>query len=197
MPTPNSTKPQRKRWRSSRRSRPVRWLALAGFMGVGKSRLGRELSRELGLPFFDCDVMIERAAHLSIPQMFAQQGESVFRYYESEVLKYLIQRENGIVSLGGGAFVSASNRSMLKARGPVVVLHASPETIYERTKNTPRPLLKVPDPIARIRELLDERQSAYAEGDIHVSTDGRSTTEVLEDVLQQLALYRKRQLPSS
>lgn len=171
--------------------RPVRWVALAGFMGTGKSRIGRELAKALYLYFVDTDEAIERAASSAIPHLFNQQGEAVFREYERLMLERCTRLDRAVISLGGGAFISEHNQNILKARGPVVVLRASPETIYQRTRRSDRPLLKTENPLERIRELMKDRESAYAQGDIQVSTDSRPSSDVVQEIVEKLWLYRK------
>ncbi|WP_157442429.1 shikimate kinase [Deinococcus misasensis] len=173
--------------------RPVRWLALAGFMGTGKSRVGWELSRRLLLNFVDTDKVIERVSGMKISEIFEYYGEETFRAYEREVLKRTTHLDLAVVSLGGGAFVNPENRAVLKARGPVVVLHATPETIFQRTRKSDRPLLKVEDPVARIKTLLQERGPAYAEGDIHIHTDHHPSEQVVLEIIEKLWEYRHAQ----
>lgn len=166
--------------------RPVSWLALAGFMGTGKSRVGWELSRELALHFIDTDKLIQRVTGLSVPQLFEAYGEATFRAYEREVVRRVVRIDNAVVSLGGGTFLSPENRRVLLSRGPVVVLWASPETIFERTRRHPRPLLQTEDPLGRISGLLSEREGAYREGTLHVSSDDREASVVVSDIIERL-----------
>ncbi len=166
--------------------RPVSWVALAGFMGTGKSRIGWELSRELSLHFVDTDKLISRVVGKTIPEVFAERGEGFFRACESEVVRRVTRLEHAVVSLGGGTFIHESNRRELLRRGPVVVLTASPETVYARTKNSDRPLLRVPDPLSRISELMREREGAYQLGTIHVHSDGRPSEEIVAEIIERL-----------
>ncbi|WP_157448935.1 shikimate kinase [Deinococcus peraridilitoris] len=166
--------------------RPVSWVALAGFMGTGKSRIGWELSRALALHFVDTDKLIARVAGRPVPELFAQEGEARFRAFEREVVRRVVRLDYAVVSLGGGAFVAPENRQTLLARGPVVVLWASPETILKRTQHTDRPLLKTEQPLERIRGLMAEREGAYREGTIHVSSDGRASSEVVDEIVGKL-----------
>jgi Shikimate kinase len=110
--------------------RPVSWLALAGFMGTGKSRIGWELSRRLSLTFIDTDKVIERVSCMRISDIFEYYGEATFRDYESEVVRRTLRLDEVVISTGGGTVMRPQNREMLKSRGPVIVLWASPETIY-------------------------------------------------------------------
>ncbi|HWG83845.1 MAG TPA: shikimate kinase [Deinococcales bacterium] len=166
--------------------RPVTWVAMVGFMGTGKSRIGWELSRALALHFVDTDKVIERVSGMPISQIFELFGESTFREYEEEVVRRVTRLDQVVVSCGGGTFVNPNNRARLLARGPVIALHASAETIFKRTRRFPRVLLQVPDPIGRIVELLEARRPAYGEAHIHVSTDGRHSKDVVEEIVQRL-----------
>lgn len=166
--------------------RPVTWVALAGFMGTGKSRVGWELSRALALHFVDTDKLITRVVGKSIPEVFAQEGESYFRACEAEVVRRVTRLDHAVVSLGGGTFIHEGNRRTLLERGPVVVLWATPETVYQRTRHSDRPLLRTPDPLDRIRTLMTEREEYYRQGTIHVHSDGRPAEEIVEEVIDRL-----------
>ncbi|GAA5512624.1 shikimate kinase [Deinococcus carri] len=166
--------------------RPVTWVALAGFMGTGKSRIGWELSRALALHFVDTDKLITRVVGKSIPEVFADEGEGYFRACEAEVVRRVTRLDHAVVSLGGGTFIHEANRRTLLERGPVVVLWASPETVYQRTRHSDRPLLRTEDPLSRIRTLMDEREEHYRQGTIHVHSDGRPAEEIVEEVVERL-----------
>lgn len=166
--------------------RPVTWVAMAGFMGTGKSRVGWELSRALALHFVDTDKLITRVVGKSIPEVFAQEGERYFRACEEEVVQRVTRLDHAVISLGGGTFIHEANRHHLLERGPVVVLWATPETVYQRTKHSDRPLLKTEDPLSRIKSMMDERESMYREGTIHVHSDGRPSEEIVEEITDRL-----------
>lgn len=170
---------------------PVSWVAMVGFMGTGKSRIGYELARALALHFVDTDKVIERVSGLSIPQIFEVFGEATFRAYEEEMVERVTRLDGVVVSCGGGTFINPLNRARLLGRGPVVALRASPETIYRRTRRFPRVLLEVPDPIGRIVELLTLRAPAYAQAPIQVSTDGRHSRDVVAEVVARLVAWRE------
>ena len=178
--------------RRYRLERPVTWVALAGFMGAGKSRIGWELSRRLGLNFIDTDRVIERVSCLRIPDLFELYGEAVFRDYETEVVRRSLRLDDVVVSTGGGTVMRAENRELLLSRGPVVLLSASPETIYKRTRRHKRPLLEIGNPVERITELMNARQGAYdAAASIRVSTDGRYSADVVEEIVEKLWAWRE------
>lgn len=174
--------------------RVVTWVAMAGFMGTGKSRIGWELSRRLQLTFIDTDRVIERVSGMRIPDVFEFYGEGVFRDYETEVVRRCTRLEEVVVSTGGGTVMRPENRALLRARGPVVVLYASPETVYRRTRRHRRPLLEQGDPQERIRQLMAARQEAYdAVASIKVSTDGRNSADVVEEIVGELVAWKERQ----
>jgi shikimate kinase len=174
--------------------RPVSWIALAGFMGTGKSRIGWELSRRLSLTFIDTDKVIERVSCMRISDIFEYYGEATFREYESEVVRRTLRLDEVVISTGGGTVMRGQNRDMLKSRGPVIVLSASPETIYLRTRRSQRPLLQVANPIEKIYELMEARKEAYADvAAFHVSTDNRHSSDVVEEIVDKLWLWREQQ----
>lgn len=175
--------------------RAATWIVLAGFMGAGKSRIGWELSRRLSLNFIDTDRVIERVSCMRIPDIFELYGEQVFRDYETEVVRRCLRLDEVVIATGGGTVLRPENRRMLKERGPVVVLTASPETTYRRTRRHRRPLLEVNDPVLRIRELMRERQPAYDDvASFKVSTDQRRSSDVVEDIVEHLVLWQRNRL---
>ncbi len=174
--------------------RPVTWVAMAGFMGTGKSRVGWELSRRLSLTFIDTDRVIERVSNMRIPDIFELYGEAVFRDYETEVVRRCVRLDEVVVSTGGGTVSREENRRLLKARGPVVVLTASAETVFRRTRRNRRPLLELGDPEKRIRDLMAARQAAYLDvATLTVSTDGRASHEVVDDIVERLSQWASAQ----
>lgn len=176
--------------RYHRIDRPVTWVAMAGFMGAGKSRIGWELSRRLQLTFIDTDRVIERVSCMRISEIFELYGEAVFRDYETEIVRRCTRLDDVVISTGGGTVVRPENRALLRARGPVVVLEASPETTYKRTRRNRRPMLEVGDPEARIRSLMAERTPYYAEvATITVSTDGRDSGDVVDEIVAGLEAW--------
>lgn len=172
--------------------RTVTWVALAGFMGTGKSRIGWELSRRLALTFIDTDRVIERVSCMRITDIFEVYGEETFRSYETEVVRRCLALDEVVVSTGGGTVVREENRNLLKSRGPVVVLTASAETIYKRTRRHRRPMLEVGDPTERIRTLLAARADAYDDvASFTVSTDGRDSSDVVEEIVGGLGAWHR------
>lgn len=173
--------------------RPTTWVSLTGFMGVGKSRIGRELAHELMLHFIDLDGYIERETGLTIADIFRHLGEETFRRLEAEAVGELVQKDFMVLSLGGGTFVSPENREKLLNRGIVVALWASPETIFERVGRKPgkRPMLEGEDPLGRIQQMFLQREPIYRQAHIHVSTDGRRVQEVVKEIIEKLWDYTK------
>jgi shikimate kinase len=161
-------------------------------MGTGKSRIGWELSRRLSLTFIDTDRVVERVSRMRISDIFETYGEQAFRDYETEVVKRCLRLDEVVISTGGGTVMRPENRELLRSRGPVVVLHASPETIYKRTRRHKRVLLEMGDPTERIRTLLAERSAAYDDvATFKVSTDGRNSADVVEEIVQKLVQWQE------
>ncbi len=166
--------------------RVIHNLALVGFMGTGKSSVGRSLAEHLHFAFVDTDELIESRAGKSIPEIFAQHGEPVFRDLERKVVAELATQQRLVISTGGGLAANAENLASLKMHALVVCLWASPETIWERVRSqSHRPLLKTPDPMGKIRELLVQREPFYKQSDVLVNTERRPVKEVVQHVLHQ------------
>ena len=167
-------------------TRPIHNLALIGFMGTGKSSVGRLAASLLHFTFLDTDHVIEARAGRSIAEIFQQEGEPAFRDWERRVVEELTRRTKTVISTGGGLPLNEANLVSLKTHALVVCLWASPETVYERVRGAEhRPLLKDPDPQARIRELLAVREPYYRQADVLVSTEMRSVRDVAVQVIHQ------------
>jgi shikimate kinase len=135
--------------------------------------------------------VIERVSCMRVSEIFELYGEAVFRDYETEIVRRCTRLDEVVISTGGGTVVREDNRRLLRARGPVVVLEASPETIYRRTRRHRRPMLETADPQARIRALLDERRPVYADvATITVSTDERDSRDVVAEIVERLESWR-------
>lgn len=166
--------------------RSIQNLALIGFMGTGKSTVGRHVAETLHYTFLDTDKVIEARAGKTISDIFAQDGEPAFRDLERRIVEELTRRTNTVIATGGGLPVNEANLASLKTHCLVVCLWASPEHIWERVKaHDHRPLLKDPDPQARIRELLATRAPFYRQADVLINTDARCTREVTNQVIHQ------------
>lgn len=168
-------------------------LYLVGFMGTGKTTVGRALAQRLGMQMIDSDTEIERRAGLSIPEIFQQQGESSFRELERTFVLGGHPAAGCIVSCGGGLVVQPGMIDELRKRGVVICLTARPETILTRTQTSRnRPLLETGDPIARVRDLLAQREPAYRAAGTQVLTDMRPLSEVVAHV-QRIYLREARE----
>ncbi len=161
-------------------------LALIGFMGTGKTSVGRLVAEHLGYEFLDTDELIQTATGRSITDIFAQDGEPAFRALEQRVVQELAGRRHTLISTGGGLPLHAPNLTSLKQHALVVCLWASPEKIWERVcHQSHRPLLHAPDPRAKIHELLALREPFYKQADVLVNTDLRTMREVTHQVVHQ------------
>ncbi|SDE26927.1 shikimate kinase [Paracoccus isoporae] len=153
-------------------------IALVGMMGVGKTAVGQEIARQLGVAFTDTDAEIERAAAMSIPEIFARDGEAFFRDRESVVLARLLDGACGVISTGGGAWIQPQNRTLIRAAGIAVWLEADLDTLWHRVRQRPtRPLLMTEDPRGTLVALIEQRSPVYARADLRVRTDSRSDIE--------------------
>ncbi|MDR2436682.1 MAG: shikimate kinase [Endomicrobium sp.] len=165
-------------------------LALTGFMGVGKSVTGKILSEELHRAFFDTDVLVEKKKGLPINMIFEKFGEKEFRHTESEIIKTLSQQDSSIISCGGGAVLNPLNIKLLRSKGTIINLYASPETIFERIKtDLTRPLLNRRNPLDEIRKLLELRKKFYSDCDYAFNTDGLAPKQVVNNILNAIYNY--------
>lgn len=160
-------------------------IALIGYMGTGKTTIGKRLARRLGLSFVDTDAYIEKQQGKSISRIFEQEGEPAFRRMEETVLETLAAEENLLISTGGGIVLSEQNRKLLKERTFLVTLTASPGAIYSRVRgNTDRPLLQEADPYQKIVDMLEARKPYYEIGDIIIPTDELSEKICIERIVE-------------
>ncbi len=157
-------------------------VVMVGMMGAGKTAVGRALAVRLGVPFLDSDAEIESAANMTIPEIFARDGEPFFRHKESQVIARLLDEERGVLSTGGGAFLSEANRRMISEKGVSVWLKADLQTLWNRVRHRDtRPLLRTPDPRATLRDLYEARVPLYSQADISVISDGDTAIETMVD----------------
>lgn len=169
----------------------VQNIILAGFMGTGKSSVGRKLAERLGWTFIDTDELIEARAGRTISEIFAVDGEPAFRAMESEIARELSKVRAHVVSTGGGMVVNEANLRALEEAGAVVLLEATPEAIYQRIAHqSHRPLLAKPDPRAEIERLLTQRAEAYCRVPIKVQTDGKDQQTIAHEILARLGLIK-------
>jgi len=159
-------------------------IILVGFMGTGKSVVGKLLAKKLNRDFLESDDMIEAKEKMPIKDIFEKKLEPYFRLVEKEVIKEAAKRENIIISAGGGAIIDEDNFNNLKNNGIIICLKASPETILKRTKGLKtRPLLNVPDPKKRIEDLLAKRELYYNKADYSIDTDNLSIDDVVLKII--------------
>ncbi len=158
-------------------------IVLVGFMGTGKTSVGRRLASQLRMRYVDTDDIVERDNRRRISDIFAEDGEPAFRELESEAVRKVSKLCNHIIATGGGVVLKEVNMTELKQNGIVFCLTATAEEIYRRVGHQPhRPLLQTPDPLAKIRSMLEERHSYYSEADHMVSTTGRSFGEIITHI---------------
>ena len=162
-------------------------IILIGFMGVGKTSVGKKLAKNLEVDFIDTDCEIEKYANRTIPDIFEIYGENHFRELETKVLKDLIQKDDIIISTGGGIIISKENREILKDEEKIIFLDANAETIIEHLSKevNKRPLLKDSENLhKRINELMSMRYNKYKEVcDIRIDVNGKNIDEVISQIL--------------
>jgi shikimate kinase len=160
-------------------------IALIGFMGAGKSAVGRELSRRTGWPRHDTDEMIREQFGISIPDIFARHGEPAFRDAETTLLKTLQRGLAGIVVTGGGIILREENVRLLRGMGRIIWLDADEEVLWQRaSRHSTRPLLQTPDPRARFAQLLRERLPHYqTAADYRINTSSSSIAQVTDEII--------------
>ena len=165
---------------------------LIGMMGCGKSSVGRKAGEILAVPFVDTDEIIEGRLQMSIPHIFEKYGEAYFRVMESDAARQAASLPGAVISTGGGMVLRPSNMAILKAAGVVIYLRCGAEQLYERTKDDSiRPLLGVPDRLARIKELLAEREPLYNKySDLTVDIECATIEELSEMICDE---YRRNQ----
>lgn len=159
-------------------------IVLTGFMGTGKTAVGKELARILQRRIVDIDEEIERRQEMKIADIFANFGEDYFRKVETETIRDFSRLDNLVISTGGGAVLRKENMDALKEKGVVFCLCASPQVILERTKgNQDRPLLNVENPMAKIEELLACRKPFYEAAGIMIDTHNKPPLDIAEEII--------------
>lgn len=172
-------------------ARLIRPVVLVGMMGAGKSAVGRELAQRLGVPFRDSDAEIERAAAMTIPEIFARDGEAFFRDREAEVIARLLDGSAAVLALGGGAFLHPGTRARIRERGAAVWLKADLALLWARVQRKEnRPLLKTADPKGTLAALLAAREPVYALADLVVEV--RPEAPIEATAAQVLAVLASR-----
>ena len=169
-------------------------IVLVGFMGSGKSSVGRIAARTLGFQFLDTDQLAVERAGRSIADIFAEEGEPAFRRRESDLARELESARGRVISTGGGLVVNPENLESLRRHALIFCLWASPEVIFERVRHqSHRPLLQTPDPLGKIRELLATRAPFYKQADVLVGVDYRAPVETARFIA---ASYRRQRASS-
>ncbi len=181
---------------ASRKKQPVAALAVAkpvvliGMMGAGKTTIGKRLAPRLGLPFFDVDEEIEKAAGMTVADLFESHGEESFRRGEAQVIARLLAGPPHVLATGGGAIVNPETRALIKEKGISVWLRADVDTIFKRATRRPtRPLLRNEDPQGTLTRLLAAREAFYGEADIVVDSCLGPHERTVEAVLEALAPF--------
>jgi len=166
---------------------PEKNLILIGFMGTGKSSVGKALAKKTGRTLIDVDQRIEEKEKRRIADIFEKDGEAAFRRLENEAIREAAMNSGAIITTGGGAVIDPENLLVLKASGVLVALEASPETIFQRVKDSRhRPLLHSSDVPGEIRRLLEVRRPYYQKADLVFTTDGKSPAQVAEEIAAKL-----------
>ena len=163
-------------------------IYLIGFMGAGKSTIARTLVREQGCSLVEMDEQIVEEQGMSINEIFEKYGEDHFRDIESRLVEDLGKKKGMVVSCGGGVVVRKENVQNMKSSGKIVFLTATPETVYERVKNsTDRPILNGHMNVEYIAGLMEKRRALYEEAaDLTIATDGKTRDEICREILKKL-----------
>lgn len=165
-----------------------RSIVLVGMMGAGKSSIGRRLALRLGIPFIDADAEIEKAAGMTISDIFAVRGEAEFRAGEARVISRLLEGGPQVLASGGGAFVSPDTRAAIKAKGISIWLRADFDVLMKRIRRRQdRPLLKTADPAATLRQLMEQRDPVYALADLTVQSREVTHDRIVDEIVSALA----------
>lgn len=160
-------------------------IALVGFMGTGKSTVGKCLAEELGYSFIDTDSLIEEKSGKEIGDIFAEKGEQYFRQLETVVLREILEDyDNIVLATGGGIVIAEENRKLLMEKSMAILLTASVDEIYKRTSDTDRPLLNSANPIEKIKVLLKNRELYYNQFNYYVNTDGKDVSGIAEEIMR-------------
>jgi shikimate kinase len=169
----------------------ARSIVLIGMMGVGKSSIGRRLASRLGIPFVDADAEIEKAAGMSIADIFAHRGEADFRSGEARVIARLLESGPQVLAAGGGAFMNAGTREAIRAKGVSVWLKADLDVLLRRIskRRNERPLLQTGDPEETLRALLIEREPIYARADLTVYSRDVAHDSIVADIITVLGAF--------
>lgn len=162
-------------------------LVLIGFMGTGKSKIGRMLALELGYDFIDTDLLIEAECGKKITQIFQEEGEAFFRRIENKLAGELGRQDRKVISTGGGWVLNPENIRLTRINGFIISLNAQPEIIYQRIKaEIHRPLLATADPLSEINRILSQRENLYQNADLVMDTSRETPELVTEQIINEL-----------
>src|SRR5271170_5195793 len=168
-----------------------RSIVLIGMMGVGKSSIGRRLGGRLGIPFVDADAEIEKAAGMSIADIFSRHGEADFRSGEARVIARLLEGGPQVLATGGGAIMNADTRAAIKVKGVSIWLNAEFDVLLRRIskRKSERPMLHTADPVATLRQLLAERGPVYAQADLTVQSREVPHDAIVTEIMQAITAF--------
>jgi len=170
-----------------------RSIVLVGMMGVGKSSIGRRLGTRLGIPFVDADAEIEKAAGMSIADIFARHGEADFRGGEARVIARLLEGGPQVLATGGGAIMNPDTRALIKTKGISIWLNAEFDVLMRRIskRKHERPMLQTADPVATLRELLAAREPVYAQADLTMQSREVPHDAIVTEIITALGAFLK------
>jgi len=174
-----------------------RSVVLIGMMGVGKSSIGRRLAARLAIPFVDADTEIEKAADMSISDIFARNGETYFRSGEARVIARLLESGPQVLATGGGAFMNEGTRAAVRAKGVSIWLSAAYEVLLRRIskRKNERPMLHTDNPDETLRHLLEVREPTYALADLTVQSREGPHDAIVAEIVTALATYLHVPMP--
>jgi shikimate kinase len=174
-----------------------RSIVLVGMMGAGKSSIGRRLAARLNLPFVDADSEIEKAASMTIPEIFAAQGEAYFRAGEARVIARLLESGPQVLATGGGAFMNPETRAAIRAKAISIWLNATLDILIRRVRRrADRPMLTGGDPVETLKRLMEERYPVYAEADLTVESRDVPHDTIVAEIIAKLCKYSGLAAPS-
>jgi shikimate kinase len=175
-----------------------RSITIVGLMGAGKSVIGRKVAMKLKIPFVDADSEIEKAAKMTVADIFSSYGEPEFRRLEKSVIKRVLENGPQILATGGGAYMDPETQQMVSDSGISLWLSADIDLLMQRvSKKTTRPLLKKPNPRGVMEDLMRERYPVYALADVEIASRDVSKDEMTNLVIAGLAQYFREQLPAN
>jgi shikimate kinase len=167
------------------KTRGMKNIVLVGFMGTGKTTVGKLISKHLNMKFISTDKIIENREGMLINEIFSVKGEPYFREVERDVVKEVSKKENSVIDTGGGVIINKLNVKDLKKNGFIFCLNATPKDILKRTKRyTHRPLLNVAEPETKIKDLMEKRREYYKRADYQIETTGKNPTEVFQEIIK-------------